>query len=148
MAATTRTPPGPPMTLLKQLVFGVGILIAPTQAATAGEVCDFEHRCYQDKPPAQTYHMDPANPDFETPPPAPQYPANADQGGRDIVVQPNASGCRLFRMRSVPNIEPLIVELCAVPPDEERAIRARASVAVSPGAEPPAAAQSGAHVSP
>ena len=77
--------------------------------------------------------MDPANPDLETPPPAPQYPVptpDADQG-RSITVQPNASeqGCRLFRMRSVPNIEPLIVELCAIPPDEERLIRERARAA-------------------
>jgi hypothetical protein len=30
-------------------------------------------------------------------------------------------------MRSVPNIEPLIVELCPVSPEEERAIRERAN---------------------
>ena len=125
------------MMSLKPLVLGFGILVALTQAATAGEVCDFEHRCYQDQPPQQPYHMDLGHPDLETPPPAPQYPAAAGQG-RDIVVQPNGSGCRLFRMRSVPNIEPLIVELCAIPPDEERAIRARANVAVSPDADPPA----------
>ena len=72
-----------------------------------------------------------AHPNLETPPPAPEYPAPSAVQGRDVVVQPNA--CRLFRMRSVPNIEPLIVELCAVSPEEERAIRERANSAA--GAE-------------
>jgi hypothetical protein len=125
----------------RRLAFGLGILvalIAPPLASRAEQSCDFEHRCFETgSSPRQTYHMDPNNPDRETPPPAPQYPAAAGQG-RDIVVQPDGSGCRLFRMRSVPNIEPLIIELCAIPPDEERAIRSRASGAASPGADPSA----------
>ena len=71
--------------------------------------------------------MDLAHPDLETPPPAPQYPSSADQG-RDIVVQPNGGeGCRLFRIRSVPSIDPQVVKICPVPPEEERAIRERAN---------------------
>jgi hypothetical protein len=115
----------------RSLALAVGF-VGLVQVSRADPVCDFEGKCYSDAP-KQTYHMDPANPDRETPPPAPQYPVptpDADQG-RSITVQPNASeqGCRLFRMRSVPNIEPLIVELCAIPPDEERLIRERARAA-------------------
>ena len=106
------------MTPLKSLALALGIIALPL-ASHAGEICDFESHCYADGA---------SNPDLETPPPAPQYPSSAGQSGRDITVQPNA--CRLFRMRSVPNIEPLIVELCPVSPEEERAIRARASGAV------------------
>ena len=105
-----------------RFVFALGLVAAPL-AGQAGEVCDFEHHCYNDAPPHQTYHMDPSDPDRETPPPAPQYPSTAVQG-RDIVVQPNA--CHLFRIRSVPNIEPQIVEICPIPADEERVIRERA----------------------
>jgi hypothetical protein len=124
------------MISLKRLALIVGLIALPL-VGHADQICDFEHRCYQDQPPPQPYHMDLGHPDRETPPPAPQYPPNADQG-RDIVVQPNASGCRLFRMRSVPNIEPLIVELCPVSPDEERAIRERANGGVSTSADPSA----------
>jgi hypothetical protein len=114
----------------KRLALVVGF-IAPSLAGHADQVCDFEHRCYEDKP-QQHYHMDLAHPDVETPPPAPLYPAPApasnDVQGRDIVVQPNGGeGCHLFRIRSVPNIEPQIVEICSIPPDEERAIRERAN---------------------
>ena len=76
--------------------------------------------------------MDPANPDRETLPPAPQYPVptpDADQVEASPCSPTPANSCRLFRMRSVPNIEPLIVELCAIPPDEERLIRERARAA-------------------
>ena len=115
------------MISLKQLFLAVGFgFNAPPLAGHADQVCDFEHHCYEDGP-QQHYHMDLAHPDVETPPPAPQYPAPSAQG-RDIVVQPNASeGCRLYKIRSVPNIEPQIVEICPVSPDEERAIRERAN---------------------
>jgi len=112
---------------LKRLALAFGALIAPPLVGHAGQICDYEGKCYSAGPPHQTYHMDLAHPDRETPPPAPEYPRSAGQG-RDIVVQPNA--CRLFKMRSVPNIEPLIVELCAIPESEENAIRARANNAV------------------
>jgi hypothetical protein len=101
-------------------------LAALPLAGQAAEVCDFEHNCYNDAPPHQTYHMDPSNPDRETPPPAPQYPSTAAPGGHDITVHAAGEGCHLFRMRSVPNIEPQIVEICPVSPDEDRAIRERA----------------------
>jgi hypothetical protein len=112
----------------KLLALAIG-LVGLAQVSKADQVCDFEHRCYEDKP-QQHYHMDLANPDVERPPPAPQYPAPAPSAaqGRSITVQPNASeGCHLFRVRSVPNIEPQIVEICSIPPDEERAIRERAN---------------------
>ena len=116
------------MISLKRLALAVGLIAHPL-VGHADQVCDFEHRCYEDKP-QQHYHMDLAHPDLETPPPAPLYPApapNADQG-RSITVQPNASeGCHLFRIRSVPSIEPQIVEICPIQPDEERAIRERAN---------------------
>jgi hypothetical protein len=114
------------MIALKGFAFGVGLIAAPL-VGHADQVCDFEHRCYEDKP-QQHYHMDLAHPDVETPPPAPQYPSSTVQSGRDIVVQPNASeGCHLFRIRSVPSIAPQIVEICSIPPNEERAIRERAN---------------------
>ena len=110
----------------KRLALVVGFIALPL-VGHADQVADFEHRCYEDKP-QQHYHMDLSHPDVETPPPAPQYPSSAVQSGRDIVVQPNTSeGCRLFRIRSVPNIEPQIVEICSIPADEERAIRERAN---------------------
>jgi hypothetical protein len=115
------------MISLKRLALVVG-LIGLAQASRADPVCDFEGKCYPAEAPHQTYHMDPTNPDLETPPPAPEYPAPSAVQGRTIVVQPNA--CHLFRMRSVPDIAPLIVEICPVPADEERAIRERASGAV------------------
>ena len=103
------------------MLAGGGLLvIALPLAGHAAPICDMQGKCWADAP-HQTYHMDPSNPDRETPQPAPQYP-QADVG-RSITVQPNA--CHLFRMRSVPNIEPQIVEICPVPPDEERAIRER-----------------------
>ena len=109
---------------LKRLALAAAVTGLPL-AGHAEQVCDFEHHCYE-AGPQQHYHMDLAHPDVETPPPAPQYPSSAVQSGRDIVVQPNASeGCRLFRIRSVPNIQPQIIEICPVPPDEERAIRER-----------------------
>ena len=112
------------MIALKRLALVVGFIALPL-AGHAAQVCDFEHHCYEDNP-QQHYHMDLARPDVETPPPAPQYPAPS--APRDIVVRPNASeGCRLFKIRSVPSIEPQIVEICPVSPDEERAIRERAS---------------------
>ena len=111
---------------LKPLALALGIVIASPLVGHADQVCDFEHHCYDDKP-QQHYHMDLSHPDVETPPPAPQYPSSAAQSGRDIVVQPNGEGCRLFRIRSVPNIEPQIVEICSIPADEERAIRERAN---------------------
>ena len=113
------------MIALKRVALVVGLFALPL-VGHADQVCDFEHRCYEDKS-QQHYHMDLAHPDLETPPPAPQYPAPAPNAaqGRDVVVQPSA--CRLFRMRSVPNIEPLIVELCPVSPEEERPIRERAN---------------------
>ena len=133
------------MIFLKRLVLAVALVALPL-VGHAVQVCDFEHHCYEDTP-QQHYHMDLAHPDVETPPPAPQYPSSAQspalrspgvspemeagsalQSGRDIVVQPNAGGgCHLFRIRSVPNIEPQIVEICPIPPDEERAIRERAN---------------------
>ena len=113
------------MISLTRLALVVGFIALPL-AGHAAQVCDFEHRCYEDKP-QQHYHMDLAHPEVETPPPAPQYPPSAVQSGRDIVVRPNAGeGCHLFKIRSVPNIEPQIVEICPVSPDEERAIRERA----------------------
>jgi hypothetical protein len=116
-----------------RLALAFGTLIALPQASMANQVCDFEHRCFETgSPPGQTYHMDPNDPDRETPPPAPQY------SGRDIVVQPNASGCKLFKIRSTPAVEPLIVEICPVPADEEREIRARANGAVNAGEDPSA----------
>lgn len=100
-------------------------LIALPLPGHADQVCDFEHRCYE-AGPQQHYHMDLAHPEVETPPPAPQYPAPS--APRDIVVRPNASeGCRLYKIRSVPSIEPQIVEICPVSPEEERAIRERAN---------------------
>lgn len=102
------------------MLAGGGLLvIALPLAGHAAPICDMQGKCWADAP-HQTYHMDPANPDRETPPPAPQYP-QAD--GRDIVVQPNA--CHLFRIRSVPTIAPQIVEICPVSPDEENEIRQR-----------------------
>ena len=47
------------------IVFAFGILVAPPQGAMAGQVCDFEHRCYPDQPPQQPYHMDLSHPDRE-----------------------------------------------------------------------------------
>jgi hypothetical protein len=112
------------MISLTRLALVVGFIALPL-AGHANQVCDFEHRCYEDKP-QQHYHMDLAHPDVETPPPAPLYPLPS--APRDIVVRPNASeGCRLFKIRSVPSIEPQIVEICPVSPDEERAIRERAN---------------------
>jgi hypothetical protein len=116
------------MIALKPPALALGIVIVSPLVGHADQVCDFEHRCYQDQPPAQHYHMDLSHPDVETPPPAPQYPSSAVQSGRDIVVQPKASeGCHLFRVRSVPSIEPQIVEICPIPADEERVIRERAN---------------------
>jgi hypothetical protein len=124
-----RTPSGwRAMIALKGFAFGVGLIAAPL-VGHADQVCDFEHRCYEDQP-QQHYHMDLAHPDAETPPPAPQYPVPPPSvaQGRSITVQPNrGEGCRLFKIRSVPNIEPQIVEICSIPPDEERAIRERAN---------------------
>jgi hypothetical protein len=114
------------MTALKRLALAVGLIALPL-VGHADQVCDLQGKCYEAGPPHQSYHLDLGHPDLETAPPTPQYPQPAGQG-RDVVVQPSA--CRLFRMRSVPNIEPLIVELCAVSPEEERAIRARANSAV------------------
>jgi hypothetical protein len=119
------------MIALRRLAFVVG-LIAPPLVGHATQVCDFEGKCYEAAPPHQSYHLDLGHPDLETAPPAPQYPQPA---GRDVVVQPNA--CRLFKMRSVPDIEPLIVELCPVSPEEERAIRERANSAIGAGASQP-----------
>ena len=116
----------------KRLALVVGFIVPPL-AGHAAQVCDFEHRCYEDTP-QQHYHMDLSHPDIETPPPAPQYPAPSAQG-RDIVVQPNGGeGCHLYKIRSVPNIEPQIVEICPIPPDEERAIRERANRPFGAGA--------------
>jgi hypothetical protein len=111
---TTCTPPKP-------LILALGLVIALPLAGHAAPICDMQGKCWADAP-HQTYHMDPSNPDRETPPPAPQYPQG--EVGRSITVQPSA--CHLFRMRSVPNIEPQIVEICPISPDEERAIRERA----------------------
>jgi hypothetical protein len=112
-----------------RLALTLGALVASPLAGHAAPICDMQGKCYPDKPPGQVYHMDPAHPDRETPPPPPQYPSAGQ--GRDIVVRPNpGERCRLFRMRSVPNIEPLIVELCPVSPEEERAIRERTNNAV------------------
>jgi hypothetical protein len=114
------------MIVFKRLALGVVGIMALPVAGHAAQVCDFEHHCYEDVP-QQHYHMDLAHPDVETPPPAPLYPAPSAQG-RDIVVQPNGGeGCHLYKIRSVPNIEPQIVEICPIPPDEERAIRERAN---------------------
>jgi gag-polyprotein putative aspartyl protease len=46
-----------------------------TSGAHAQPLCDMQHHCYETDggPPRQVYHMDPAHPDRETPPPAPQY---------------------------------------------------------------------------
>ena len=110
---------------MKPIIFALGLAIAPPLACHAEQSCDFEHHCFDTGPPHQTYHLDPNNPDRETPPPAPQYPAPSAQG-RDIVVQPNAGeGCHLFRMRSTPAIAPQIVEICPISPDEEAEIRQR-----------------------
>jgi hypothetical protein len=128
MARINHTPTKSNRRRMALLVIG---LIGFPHAGHAEATCDFEHHCYEDQPqtPQQRYHLDPAHPDLETPPPAPEYPQAGGQG-RSITVQPNAGeGCRLFRMRSVPNIEPLIVEICSIPPDEERAIRERAGSA-------------------
>ena len=100
------------MTPLKLLALAVGFIVALPLGGEAGQMCDMQGKCWVD-------------PDAETPPPAPQYP-QADVG-RSITVQPNAGdGCHLFRIRSVPTLEPQIVEICPIPPDEERAIRERA----------------------
>ena len=95
--------------MIKPFGLAIGLVMLPL-AGQASEVCDFEDHCCNDAPPHQTYHMDPSNPDRETPPPAPQYPSAVAQG-RDIVVQPNA--CHLFKIRSVPTIEPKIIEIRA-----------------------------------
>jgi hypothetical protein len=113
------------MIALKRLALVVGLVASPL-VGHAEQICDYEGKCYPAEAPHQTYHMDPSNPDLETPPPAPQYPAPS--APRDIVVRPSASeGCHLYKIRSVPNIEPQIVEICSIPPDEERAIRERAN---------------------
>ena len=106
-----------------RLVVAVGL----AQAGRADQVCDFEHRCYENKPPGQTYHMDLAHPDLETPAPAPEYPAPSAVQGRSITVQPSNAAPLVPDAISVPNIEPLIVELCPVSP-EERALRERADM--------------------
>jgi hypothetical protein len=53
---------------LKHSIVLVALLISYN--AKADQICDFENHCYS----GQTYHMDLAHPDRETPPPAPQYP--------------------------------------------------------------------------
>jgi hypothetical protein len=116
------------MISLKRLALVVGLIAMPV-VGHADQVCDFEHHCYEDNP-QQHYHMDLAHPDVETAPPTPQYPQpNQNAVGRSITVQPNGGeGCRLFKIRSVPTIEPQIVEICSIPADEERAIRERANM--------------------
>ena len=105
---------------MKRLALVVVGLIAPPLASHAAPICDMQGKCWADAP-HQVYHQDLAHPDVETPPPAPQYPAPE---GRSITVSP-ASQCHLFRIRSVPNIAPQIVEICPVSPDEENEIRQR-----------------------
>jgi hypothetical protein len=64
----------------KIIIIGMTTLLLKGNAALADDskICDYEHKCYngttRPPPPPQIYHMDPAHPDKETPPPAPQYP--------------------------------------------------------------------------
>ena len=72
------------------------------------EICDFEHQCY---------HSDLAQPDRVTPPPVAQYP-------RARLPTPSQEPlCHLVTIREAPELPARIVEICALSPDQELAVR-------------------------
>ena len=114
------------MTRLKQLAIEaawiaflvalVWLVMSALHPAKAQQICDLQGTCYG----GQVYHMDPAHPNRETPPPAPQYHRPTPQPDRV---------CHLARMRTDPFSLPTIVELCSMSAEEEQAIRDRTNMA-------------------
>ena len=124
----------PLMISLTRLALVVGFIALPL-AGYANQVCDFEHRCYEDKP-LQHYHMDLAHPDAETPPPAPQYPQirRPEWTRHRRSDQTPAKGAICSRSDPFQTSSRRSSRFVLVSPDEERAIRERANRPFGAGA--------------
>jgi hypothetical protein len=95
------------------IVIAVLLALMGAGSTHAQTICDFEHHCYPDGGVGQST----PNRAVTTPNRAIAPPATAQTPGRII--------CHLMTIREAPQLPSRIVELCSMPEDEERSIRAR-----------------------
>ena len=96
------------------LIVGLAFLMALSHGHAANEMCDMQAHCY----PGQTYHMDLAHPERETPPPPSSYRPQP----LPPVVNPT---CRIMLVREEGETMFRSVEICTLSPEREQEIRAR-----------------------
>jgi hypothetical protein len=97
------------------------LMLLMSSSASAGEMCDMQHRCY----PEQPYYDIHGN---RIPAPAPQYPQPKPLPvPGQITVQPTipSSICKLVRIRVAPEAPQTIMEICTMSDDEEKMYRQR-----------------------
>jgi hypothetical protein len=97
------------------------LVLLMSSSASAGEMCDMQHRCY----PEQPYYDIHGN---RIPAPAPQYPQPKPLPvPGQITVQPTIASnvCKLARIRVAPEAPQTIIEICTMSDEEEKMYRQR-----------------------
>jgi hypothetical protein len=87
-----------------------------SSSASAGEMCDMQHRCY----PEQPYYDIHGN---RIPAPAPQYPQPKPLPSPVPQATIPSNICKLARIRVAPEAPQTIVEICTMSDEEEKMYR-------------------------